>query len=74
MRRRMNGLALQVQEELKRGPHAGELFVIPGERGNLIKFLWHDGLGDVTLRHKIIASPADGAVGISCQRRLAQRR
>lgn len=45
MRRGMNGLALQVQEALHRDPHAGDLFVFRGARGNLIKILWHDGLG-----------------------------
>jgi transposase len=30
MRRGMNGLALQVQEGLKRDPHAGDLFVFRG--------------------------------------------
>src|SRR5436309_8416445 len=45
MRRGMNGLALQVQEALRRDPHAGDLFVFRGARGNLIKILWHDGLG-----------------------------
>jgi transposase len=45
MRRGMNGLALQVQEGLKRDPHAGDLFVFRGRRGDLIKILWHDGLG-----------------------------
>ena len=45
MRRGMNGLALQVQEALKRDPHAGDLFAFRGARGNLIKILWHDGLG-----------------------------
>jgi len=45
MRRGMNGLALQVQEALKRDPHAGDLYVFRGARGNLIKILWHDGLG-----------------------------
>jgi transposase len=45
MRRGMNGLALQVQEALQRDPHAGDLFVFRGTRGNLIKILWHDGLG-----------------------------
>ena len=45
MRRGMNGLALQVQEALQRDPHAGELFVFRGARGDLIKILWHDGLG-----------------------------
>ena len=45
MRRGMNGLALQVQEALRRDPHAGDLFVFRGARGDLIKILWHDGLG-----------------------------
>jgi len=45
MRRGMNGLALQVQEALKRDPHAGDLFIFRGRRGDMIKVLWHDGLG-----------------------------
>ncbi len=45
MRRGMNSLALQVQEVLKRDPHAGDLYVFRGRRGHLIKILWHDGIG-----------------------------
>jgi transposase len=45
MRRGMNGLALQIQETLKRDPHAGDIFAFRGRRGDLIKILWHDGLG-----------------------------
>ena len=45
MRRGMNGLSLQVQQALKRDPHAGDLFAFRGRRGDLIKILWHDGLG-----------------------------
>ena len=45
MRKGMNGLALQVQEGLKRDPHAGDLYVFRGRRGDLIKIVWHDGLG-----------------------------
>ena len=45
MRRGMNSLALQVQEGLKRDPHAGDLYVFRGKRGHLIKILWHDGIG-----------------------------
>ena len=45
MRRGMNGLALQVQEGLGRDPHAGDLYVFRGKRGDLIKCLWHDGIG-----------------------------
>jgi transposase len=45
MRRGMNGLSLLVQEGLGRDPNAGDLYVFRGRRGNLIKCLWHDGLG-----------------------------
>jgi transposase len=45
MRKGMQGLALQVQEALKRDPHVGDLFVFRGRRGDLIKVLWHDGIG-----------------------------
>jgi transposase len=45
MRKGMNGLALQIQEQLKRDPHAGDLYVFRGKRGHLIKILWHDGIG-----------------------------
>jgi len=45
MRRGMNSLALQVQEKLGRDPHAGDLYVFRGARGDLIKILWHDGIG-----------------------------
>lgn len=45
MRRGMFGLALQVQQGLRRDPHAGDLYVFRGRRGDLIKVLWHDGLG-----------------------------
>jgi transposase len=45
MRRGMNGLALQVQQALGRDPHAGDLYVFRGARGDLIKIIWHDGLG-----------------------------
>ena len=45
MRRGMNGLSLLVQEGFGRDAHAGDLFVFRGRRGDLIKCLWHDGLG-----------------------------
>ena len=45
MRKGMRGLALLVQEGLKRDPHAGDVFVFRGRGGSLIKALWHDGLG-----------------------------
>jgi transposase len=45
MRRGFDGLALLVQEVLKRDPHCGHLFVFRGKRGGLLKILWHDGQG-----------------------------
>jgi transposase len=45
MRRGMNGLSLQVQEAFGRDPHAGDLYVFRGRGGDLIKVLWHEGLG-----------------------------
>ncbi len=71
MRRGMNGLALQVQETLKQDPHAGDLFVFRGRCGNMIKIIWHDGLG-MSLYAKrlekgyfVWPTPVDGVVGIS---------
>jgi transposase len=68
MRRGMNGLALQVQEGLGRDPHAGDLCVFRGKRGDLMKVFWHDGLG-ISLCAKRLErgrflwpSPADGVV------------
>jgi transposase len=45
MRKGFDGLALLVQETLKRDPHSGHLFVFRGRRGDLIKCLWWDGQG-----------------------------
>ena len=45
MRRGMSTLALQVQQGLGRDPHAGEIFCFCGRRGDLVKILWHDGVG-----------------------------
>ena len=71
MRRGMNGLALQVQQALQRDPHAGDLYVFRGRRGDLVKILWHYGLG-MSLYAKRLErgrflwpSPADGCVAIS---------
>lgn len=71
MRRGMQGLALQVQEQLKRDPHAGDLYIFRGRRGDLAKVLWHDGIG-LSLYAKrldrgkfVWPSAKDGAVSIS---------
>jgi transposase len=71
MRRGMQGLALTVQESLKRDPHAGDLYIFRGRRGDLAKILWHDGIG-LSLYAKrldrgkfIWPSASSGAVSIS---------
>jgi len=41
----MQGLALLVQQGLKRDPHGGDLYVFRGRAGSLVKLIWHDGIG-----------------------------
>ena len=41
----MRSLALQIQQSFRRDPHAGDLYVFRGRRGDLCKILWHDGIG-----------------------------
>jgi transposase len=71
MRKGMHGLALLVQEGLKRDPFAGDIFLFRGRGGSLLKALWHDGLG-LSLYAKrldqgvfIWPSTADGAVSLT---------
>ena len=45
MRRGFDGLALLVQETLRRDPFCGHLFVFRGRRGDLVKVIWWDGQG-----------------------------
>jgi transposase len=71
MRKGFDGLALLVQETLKRDPHNGHLFVFRGRRGGLIKVLWHDGQGLCLFAKRlergrfIWPSPTEGVVTIS---------
>jgi transposase len=71
MRKGFDGLALTVQETLKRDPHGGHLFVFRGRRGDLIKCLWHDGQGMCLFAKRLERgrflwpSTADGTVTIS---------
>ena len=71
MRRGMNGLALQVQQALERDPHLGDLYVFRGRRGDLVKILWHDGLGmslyakRLERGHFVWPQAQDGAVSLT---------
>ena len=68
MRKGFDGLALLVQETLRRDPHGGHLFVFRGRRGDLIKVLWHDGQGLCLYAKRLERgrflwpSPADGVL------------
>ena len=53
MRKGFDGLALLVQEALRRNPHNGHLFVFRGRHGGLIKVLWHDGQGMCLLAKRL---------------------
>ena len=67
----MNGLALVVQEAMKQDPHAGDLYVLREHRGNLVKILWHDGIGTslhakrLEQRKFVWPSRANGVIAIS---------
>ena len=87
MRRGFSSLARLVQEGLKRDPHAGDLYVFRGRRGDLIKVIWHDGQGACLFTKRlergrfVWPSLADGAVTISvaqsigaCRRQPGVRR
>ena len=71
MRKGFDGLALLVQETLRRDPHCDHLFVFRGRRGDLSKVLWHDGQGLCLYAKRLERgrflwpSPADGAVTIT---------
>jgi len=71
LRRGFVGLSGVVQTALQENPFSGQVFLFRGKRGDLLKILWHDGLG-MSLYAKrlergrfIWPSPADGVVRIS---------
>jgi transposase len=45
MRKGVQGLALIVQQALRRDPFSGDLYVFRGRAGSLVKIVWHDGIG-----------------------------
>jgi transposase len=71
MRKGFCGLALVVQETLKRDPHCGHPFVVHGGRGDLIKMIRHDGQGMCLFAKRLERgrflwpSVADGRVAIT---------
>ena len=71
MRKGMAGLALVVQEALGRDPFTGDLYVFRGRRGDLIKIVWHDGLGSSLYAKRlergrfVWPTTVDGAVSLT---------
>ena len=71
MRKGFPGLALLVQETLKRDPYGGHLFLFRGRGADLIKVIWHDGQGACLFSKRlergrfVWPSVADGAVSIT---------
>ncbi|SDF58458.1 IS66 Orf2 like protein [Bradyrhizobium brasilense] len=69
MRRGMRSLALAVQESLKRDPYAGDLYIFRGRSGDLVKILWHDGLGMSLYAKRLVRSNTS-----AYRQRLAEQR
>src|SRR4029450_2415867 len=62
---------LQVQQVLGRDPHCGDLYVFRGRKADLIKIVWHDGIGTSLYAKRleggrcIRPAAADGGLQIS---------
>ena len=52
MRKGMQGLAMLVQQVLAEDPFNGALYAFRGRRGNLLKLVWHDGIGRVLMMRR----------------------
>ena len=71
MRLGMPGLALKVQEALGRDPFAGDIYAFRGRRGDLVKLIWHDGIGlslytkRIERGHFLWPSAKDGVIHLS---------
>jgi transposase len=71
MRKGMTGLAMLVQEGLAQNPFGGSLYAFRGRRANLVKPLWHDGIGLCLLSkrlergHLIWPMTGSGAVSLT---------
>lgn len=71
MRKGFDGLAMLVQERLRRDPFGGQVFVFRGRRGDRLKVLWWDGQGLCLFAKRlekgqfVWPSAADGVVALS---------
>ena len=71
MRKGMQGLAMLVQRVLAEDPFNSALYAFRGRRGNLLKLVWHDGIGLCMLTkrlergHFIWPMTSTGAIALS---------
>lgn len=66
MRKGMQGLAMLVQQVLAEDPFNGALYAFRGRRGNLLKLVWHDGIGQRLERgHFIWPMTSTGSIALS---------
>ena len=71
MRKGFPGLSLLVQEVLCQDPSGGQLFVFRGQRGDLLKIIWHDGQGACLFTKRlergrfVWPSPSGGKVSLT---------
>ena len=71
MRKGMQGLAMLVQQVLAEDPFNGALYAFRGRRGNLLKLVWHDGIGLFMLTKRlerglfIWPMPSTGSIALS---------
>ena len=59
MRRRLSGLAAQVQTALEQQPYSGHIFIFRGRRGDMVKLLWFDVMDSACSR-------SDSNEGVLC--------
>src|SRR6478609_8951479 len=75
MRKGMQGLAMLVQQVLAEDPFNGALYAFRGRRGNLLKLVWHDGIGLCMLTkrlergHFIWPMTSTGSIALSAGQR-----
>lgn len=71
MRKGFDGLSVLVQEELRRDPFSGHIFLFRGKRGDRLKALYWDGSGLCLFAKRLERGhfpwppPADGVVVLS---------
>jgi transposase len=53
MRRGFASLSGLVQSQLDKSPLSGQVFVLRGRRGDLVKLIWHDGDGTCLLQKRL---------------------